>query len=89
VILPFLGGVILFAAMVRTGIDILDPENTETTILGVGGAFVLGVGSMVLGVIFMIVYNVLAPAYFRGETLRSDTVVTETGEFVGTDEAAS
>jgi hypothetical protein len=63
--------------------------GAETTILGVGGAFVLGVGSMVLGVIFMIVYNVLAPAYFRGETLRSDTVVTETGEFVGTDEAAS
>jgi amino acid transporter len=89
VILPFLGGVILFVAMVRTGIDLLDPENTETTILGIGGAFVLGVGSMALGVIFMIVWNVMAPAFFRGETLRRDTVVTETGEFVGTDEAAS
>lgn len=89
VILPFLGGVILFAAMVRTGIDLIDPANTDTKLLSVGGAFVLGVGSMLLGVVLMIVYNVLAPAFFRGETLRSGTVVTETGEFVETDDAAS
>jgi hypothetical protein len=89
VILPFIGGAILFAAMVRTGIDMLDPENTDTTILGVGGAFVLGVGSMVIGVVFMIVYQFMAPAFFRGDTLREGTVVTETGEFVPSDEAAS
>jgi amino acid transporter len=89
VILPFLGGLILFAAMIRTGIDLLDPENSETKLFGIGGAFVLGLGSMVIGVVFMIVYQVVAPAFFRGDTLRSDTVVTETGEFIPSDEAAS
>jgi len=91
VILPALGGLILFAAMIRTAIDLLDPEasGAETTLLGVGGAFVLGIGAMLLGVVLMIVYNVLAPGFFRGETLRGDTVVTETGQFVDADDAAS
>jgi amino acid transporter len=82
VILPLLGGVILFVAMIKTGYDLLDPEESETTMLGVGGAFVLGIGSMLLGVILMIVYNLVAPAFFQGRTLRSDTVLTESGEFV-------
>jgi hypothetical protein len=89
VILPLLGGIILFVAMFKTGYDLIDPDNSETTLLGIGGAFVLGVGSMVLGVVLMIIYNVVAPPFFQGRTLRSDVVVTETGQFIDADEAAS
>jgi amino acid transporter len=89
VVLPFLGGVILFVAMFRTGYDLLDPENSDTTLLGVGGAFVLGVGSMLIGVVIMIVHNIMQPAFYRGGTMRSDVVVTEDGRFVDADEASS
>jgi amino acid transporter len=89
VIMPFLGGLILFVAMFKTGYDLLDPESSETTLLGIGGAFVLGVGSMVIGVVIMIVHNIVAPAFYQGRTLRSDVVVTETGQFIDADEASS
>jgi len=89
VIMPLLGGLILFAAMFKTGYDLLDPENSETTILGIGGAFLLGVGSMLIGVVIMIVHNIMQPAFYRGQTLRADVVVTETGEFVDVDDASS
>jgi amino acid transporter len=79
-LLPFLGGVILFAAMVKTAMDSYDPEFGDTVYFNVGGVFVLGIGSMALGVVLMIIYNIVAPAYFRGKTLRSDEVVTESGE---------
>lgn len=69
VILPLLGGLILFAAFVKTVIDLVDPDSGGTRILGMGGAFVYGIGSILLGVILMIVYNIVAPGYFRGRTL--------------------
>jgi hypothetical protein len=69
-LLPLLGGVILFAAMVRTAIDSYDPAFGSTTYFNVGGVFVLGVGSMALGVVLMIIWNIVAPKYFGGSTLR-------------------
>ena len=41
-----------------------------TVIFGVGGVFVIGIGTLVLGAVLMFIYNAIAPAYFRGETLR-------------------
>jgi amino acid transporter len=80
---PLLGGVILFAAMVRTAIDAYDPEFGYTTYADIGGVFVLGVGSVVLGIVLMIVYNIVAPTYFRGRTLAT-TSVSESGEVTHT-----
>jgi amino acid transporter len=74
VILPLLGALLLFASFVRTAIDLLDPESGDTTLLGVGGAFVYGVGSILLGVVLMIIYNIVSPDYFRGGTLPGDEV---------------
>ena len=31
--------------------------------------FLIGIGSLLLGVVLMFVYQAIAPAYFRGETL--------------------
>lgn len=69
VILPLIGGLLLFAAFIKTALDLLDPESGDTTLWGMGGAFVYGIGSILLGVVLMIVYNVVAPQYFRGRTL--------------------
>jgi amino acid transporter len=76
-IIPFLGGVILLAAFVIAGYQYADPEYGNTKMLGIGGVFVLGIGSLLLGVVLMYVWNGMRPAYFRGETLpkRSDELV--------------
>ena len=47
-----------------------DTSYGYTVIFGVGGVFVIGIGSLVLGAVLMFAYNAIAPAYFRGETLR-------------------
>jgi amino acid transporter len=69
VILPLLGALILFAALVKTAVDSYDPAFGATAPFGIGGVFLLGAGSILAGVLLMIVWNVRAPAYFRGETM--------------------
>jgi len=66
---PFLGGVSLLAAFVIACYQYAQPDFGETSIGGVGGVFVLGIGSLVLGLVLMVVWQRLHPAYFRGETL--------------------
>jgi amino acid transporter len=66
---PLLGGLILFAAMIRTAIDSYATDFGDTVLFNTGGVFVLGVGSVAIGVVLMIVWNIAAPAYFRGQTL--------------------
>ena len=86
-ILPLLGGLILFAAFIKTAFDSWDPAFGATSFGRIGGVFVLGIGSILLGVLLMIVYNAVAPAFFRGGTMREGTVVTEAGEVVPAPEA--
>ncbi|MGI3781428.1 MAG: APC family permease [Janthinobacterium lividum] len=66
---PFLGGVMLLSAFVIAAYQYADPSYGETSIAGIGGVFLLGIGSLVLGVILMVVWQARHPAYFRGETL--------------------
>ena len=46
-----------------------DPDYGYTSIGSIGGVFLIGVGSLVLGLVLMFVYQAMAPAFFRGETL--------------------
>ena len=50
-----------------------------------GGVFVLGVGSVALGVIFMIIWRFVAPAYFKRKTMNESISISETGEVIRTD----
>ncbi|MGA8115701.1 MAG: APC family permease [Actinocatenispora sp.] len=84
-ILPLLGGIILLVAFVKSAIDMYDPDSSYTHPFGIGGQFVVGIGSIVLGLILMIIYNIVRPAYFRGRTMERGTVVTETGEVIRDD----
>jgi amino acid transporter len=68
--LPLLGGLVMLAVFVLACLEFADPEYGETALAGVGGVFVIGVGALVLGVLLMLAWNAVAPAFFRGETLR-------------------
>ena len=41
----------------------------------IGGIFLTGIGTLLLGVVLMFVYWAFRPAYFRGETLNKDTPI--------------
>ncbi|PZQ91632.1 MAG: amino acid transporter [Leifsonia xyli] len=74
---PLLGAVLLTVAFVKSAIDMLDPDYGASVLFGVGGVFVVGVGSLLLGVVLAIVWA-LVPAskpFFRGESLNADTPV--------------
>jgi amino acid transporter len=72
-VLPGLGGVILFAAFFDTAYN-LYTEESATKILGINGAFFMGIGSLVLGIILMVVWNVMRPAFFRKEIIPGSDV---------------
>lgn len=68
-LMPFLGGLLLLGAFVIASYQYAQPDYGSTTLFGIGGVFVIGIGALLLGVVLMIVWNVIAPAFFRGETL--------------------
>lgn len=72
-VLPLLGGLFMLAVFVLACIEYADPDYGETVLFGVGGVFVVGVGSLVLGLVLMVVWNRVAPAFFRGETMLRGT----------------
>jgi amino acid transporter len=74
---PLLGAVLLTIAFVKSAIDMFDVDYGETVLFGVGGVFVIGVGSLLLGVVLMIVWALLPGSreFFRGESLNRDTEV--------------
>jgi amino acid transporter len=72
-VLPLLGGLFMLAVFVFACAEYADPEYGETVFHGVGGVFVIGIGALLLGVLLMVAWNVLAPAFFRGETMRRGT----------------
>jgi amino acid transporter len=80
-VLPGLGGVLLLAAFVLSAIGYADPGGGETVILGIGGVFVVGIGSLLVGAVLMLVYSRIAAPFFRGETLVPGThdMVLESG----------
>jgi amino acid transporter len=74
-LLPLLGGVTLTWAFVKSAIDMYQPDYGTTTIWGIGGVFVMGIGALAVGVVLMVVWELMAPRFFRGETLRRETPV--------------
>jgi amino acid transporter len=65
---PLVGTAVLGWALVRNGRDTLDEDYGLTTLLGVGGVFVIGVATLLAGLLLMAAWNLRSPAFFRGET---------------------
>jgi len=74
---PLLGAVLLTLAFVKSAIDMFDVDYGDTVLFGIGGVFVIGVGSLLLGVVLMFVWALLPGSreFFRGESLNRDTEV--------------
>jgi amino acid transporter len=74
---PLLGGLMLTAAFVQSAIDMLDPDYGYTVLFGIGGVFVIGIGSLLVGAVVMLVWFFFPSAkpFFRGESLNRDTPV--------------
>ena len=68
-VLPFLGGLLLLGAFVNASYLYAQPDYGNTTIFGIGGVFVVGIGALLLGGVLMLAYRMVAPPFFRGETL--------------------
>jgi hypothetical protein len=49
--------------------------GSGASIGGVGLVLIMGLGLIVIGVVFMLLMRARQPAFFRGETLRKDTPV--------------
>lgn len=91
-ILPLLGGLILLFALLWSVKEDwkADTGYTSWTLpfaprWHLGGIFIIGVGTLVAGVVLMEVYRRVRRAFFTGETLREGFVVTETGTVAAVD----
>jgi amino acid transporter len=85
-ILPSLGGIILFFALAWSLHDDWLDSNADGAASytvwdmpfsphwRIGGTFLLGVGAFLVGIILMIIWRIVAPPFFRGETLNRDTL---------------
>jgi amino acid transporter len=65
---PLVGTAVLAWALVRNGLDTIKDDYGLTTLLGLGGVFVIGVAILLIGIVLMGVWKLRAPAFFRGET---------------------
>lgn len=74
---PLLGAVMLTYAFVQSAIDMYAVDYGNTVLLGVGGTFVVGIGSLAFGVVLMLLWFLFprAKSFFRGESLNRDTAV--------------
>ncbi len=86
-LLPLLGGLSLTAIFwyglwyYATGYDPKD-SSTYFSFFGhkIGDIAVIGVGVLLLGVVLMVIYNIVRPDFFRGETLTMGTHLDIIGE---------
>lgn len=76
-LLPLLGALILFTFFVYGAYQFWNPEYGYTSWTlpfsphwQIGGVFIIGIGSLLLGIPLMYIYRAIRPAYFRGQVIR-------------------
>jgi amino acid transporter len=83
-LLPLLGGIMLVGALAWSlKDDWLAPSDVSTSYTGwhmpfaphwtIGGVFLIGIGTFVIGLILMTIWRYVSPPFFRGETLNRYT----------------
>jgi len=72
---PLVGGIGLWTVFFITIRDSASPDydGSGVSIFGVGVVLVLGLGLILLGVVFMLIMRARQPAFFRGQTLNRGT----------------
>ena len=77
-LLPALGGLMMLTAFGRSAYDMVDPAYGSTSFHGIGGVFLLGVGSILVGAIAMVLVRARFRTFFRdGRTAVTALTITE------------
>jgi amino acid transporter len=61
---PALGGVCMLMLFVAAFVNYMNPEQNKTSFYGIGAALVFGVGSLVLGLVLMLIARICLPDFF-------------------------
>jgi amino acid transporter len=73
VILPGIAALILIPVGLFEAYRMISPDyGSGGSLAGIGTVFVIGVLSLILGVLLMVLWNLKSPAFFRGETLKPE-----------------
>ncbi len=68
----------MLAAFARSAHDMLEPDYGATSFHGIGGVFLLGVGSIAVGAVAMLLVRTRFRRFFRdGRTAVTELTVTE------------
>ena len=71
---PLLGGLGLFFVLIITVRDSADPSyGSGASIGGIGLVLILGLGLILVGLVFMLIMRARQPEFFRGETIRHES----------------
>jgi amino acid transporter len=71
---PLLGGLGLFFVLIITLRDSASPDyGSGASIGGIGLVLILGVGLILIGLVFMFIMRARQPAFFRGETIKHES----------------
>jgi len=68
-ILPLVGGLALLAAFVLSIKSYWPASSSYSSFAGIGGIFLIGVGSLLVGVVLMLIARRWLPAFFAGQTI--------------------
>jgi hypothetical protein len=71
-LLPLIGSVVLIFVFFRSAWDMRAPDYGTTSFAGIGGVFLLGIGTIVLGVLAMLAWNAVRPEFFRSRLPATD-----------------
>lgn len=76
-VFPLLGALMLTYAFIQSAIDMYDVDYGYTVLFGIGGTFVVGIGSLAIGVVLMVLWFLFPRSrpFFRGESLNRETEV--------------
>lgn len=66
-VIPAAGAVTLAFAFLKSAWEMRKADYGYTSFHGVGGVFLLGVGTLVVGLVVMVAYAAARPGFFRGE----------------------
>jgi len=71
---PLLGGLGLFFVLIITLRDSASPDyGSGASIGGIGLVLILGLGLILLGLVFMLIMRARQPEFFRGETIKHES----------------
>ena len=77
-LMPLAGGLMMLAAFARSVHDMINPDYGSTSFHGIGGVFLLGVGSIAVGIPLMLIVRTRFRPFFRdGRTSVVELTVTE------------